>query len=137
MTRDRQAQTGKKKEKNIYKNGVTVTVQLRTTRPVPPFGGTAAGSEQNKVWSKSVVKMSYRIVKTFFFLSESRQKQDRQESKAGTMCGKDVLSYGKDVCLFVRKQAKTRQAGMQCRHKEDKIATIWLCFCRILRKVFG
>jgi len=29
------------------------------------------------------------------------------------MCGKDVLSYGKDVFLFVRKQAKTRQAGKQ------------------------
>ena len=27
-------------------------VQLRTTRPVPPFGGTAAGREQNKVCSK-------------------------------------------------------------------------------------
>ena len=33
--------------------------------------------------------------------------------KISKMCGKDVLSYGKDVFLFVRKQAKTRQAGKQ------------------------
>ena len=37
--------------------------------------------------------------------------------KISKMCGKDVLSYGKDVFLFVRKQAKTRQTGKQSRQK--------------------
>ena len=41
----------------------------------------------------------------------------RLAKEAGKMCGKDVLSYGKDVFLFVRKQAKTRQAGKQSRQK--------------------
>ena len=36
--------------------------------------------------------------------------------KISKMCGKDVLSYSKDVFLFLRKQAKTRQAGKQSRH---------------------
>ena len=54
--------------------------------------------------------------------------------KISKMCGKDVLSYGKDVFLFVRKQAKTRQAGKQSRQKQDKIATIWLCFSKIFEK---
>ena len=40
--------------------------------------------------------------------------------KISKMCGKDVLSYGKDVFLFVRKQAKTRQAGKQSRHNGAK-----------------
>ena len=38
-----------------------------------------------KTWDHRIPvwNVSYHMVKTFFFLSESRQKQGRQESKAG------------------------------------------------------
>ena len=47
----KQAQREQKAEEMCGKSGGR-GVQLRTTRPVPPFGGTAAGREQNKVCSK-------------------------------------------------------------------------------------
>ena len=52
-----------------------------------------AGNQYGVKITKCVVKMSYRMVKTFFFLSENRQKEGRQESKAGKMCGKDVVVW--------------------------------------------
>jgi hypothetical protein len=85
-----------------------------------------------------VVKMSYRMVKTFFFLSESRQKQGRQESKQAKCVVK--MSYHMVKTFFFLSESRQKQGRQESkagrnRTKSQRSGFVFLRYLKSVRLV--